>query len=276
MPRIGMAGVSMLLAPFQEAIRYAGEHGFRAFEVFGEFPQCVADEVGAKDRELARKGAERYGLEILLHAPINSINIAAINAGIRKESVRQQVAAVELCADLGGEVLILHNGEYIADQEFIERHPQAAELTWNLNIESLKEIAEAAEKHGVTLALENVGSFTAAVDQSPEDLVRIKEEVGSGRLLFTLDVGHARLSGGVDGYISALGHNIRHIHFTDNFGERDDHVVIGEGNFDYTPFLDFIRDFPHVVTLEVFKMETHGGFALKSRDNFLKIISGAR
>jgi sugar phosphate isomerase/epimerase len=272
MPKIGMAGATMLLAPYREGIRFAREHGFQAFEIFAEFPQCVPEEVSHTERELVREEKEKSGLEILVHAPLSSINIAALNTGIRRESVRQEIAAVEFCADLGGEVVILHNGDYVVDQEFINANPQVAELTWRLNIESLKRIAEAAEKRGVILGLENIGFEPSKLDQNAEDMVRIRDAVGSDRILFTLDIGHARLCEGVERYISLLGDSIRHIHFTDNFGRRDDHVVIGEGNFDYTPFLDFIRDFPHVVTLEVVKMGTDGTPALTSRENFLRLL----
>ncbi len=272
--KIGMAGASMIMAPYHEGIRFAGEHGFPAFEIFAEFPQCVPDEVSRVEREMILNEVEDFGLEILVHAPISSVNIAALNRGIRDESVRQQVASVELCADLGGQVVIVHSGDYIFSEEFIKRNPQVGEFAQQLNIESLKRIAEAAERRGVIVALENIGYAKNAIDRSARDLLKIKEEVGSDNLLFTLDIGHARLSRGVDEYISELGGMIRHIHFTDNFGKYDDHVVIGKGNFDYSPFIGFIMDFPYVVTLEVVKMATEGAFALESRENFLRIIEG--
>lgn len=275
MPRIAMAGASMILAHFIEGLRFAGEHGFEAFEIFAEFPQCVPDEVTAEQRAEAREIVERHGMEIIVHAPFTSLNIASLNAGIRLESVRQQKAAIELCADLGGKVVVLHNGKYVFDQSFLERHPEAGELARRLNIESLKKIAEAAEKRGVTLALENIAFELDSIEKNPEDMLDIRDAAGGGSLFFTLDIGHARLSGGVEKYISVLGEYVRHIHFTDNFGEHDDHVVIGEGSFDYTPFLDFIRGFPHTITLEVVRMSVDGSAALTSRDNFLRLMEGS-
>jgi sugar phosphate isomerase/epimerase len=45
-----------------------------------------------------------------------------------------------------------------------------------------------------------------------------------------LDVGHANLTeGGIAGFLETFGSRISHVHFSDNYGEKDDHLVPGEG-----------------------------------------------
>ena len=102
--------------------------------------------------------------------------------------------------------------------------------------------------------------------------MEIREAVGDS-LQFTLDIGHARLNvpGGVDEAIRLLGDNIRHIHFTDNNGELDDHLPIGDGNFDYSGFWDYIKNFPHIVTLEVLDIGTDPNPIVRSLENFKQI-----
>ncbi len=65
-----------------------------------------------------------------------------------------------------------------------------------------------------------------------------------------------------------MGENIRHIHLTDNFGENDDHLPLGDGNYDYTEFAGFLRDFPYTITLEVVKEGTSPEPMLRARDAF--------
>jgi sugar phosphate isomerase/epimerase len=51
-------------------------------------------------------------------------------------------------------------------------------------------------------------------------------------------------------------------------------VIIGKGNFNYSPFLDFVRGFEHIVTLEAITLDTSLETARKSIRNFRKIIAG--
>jgi len=271
--KIGMAGAAMMMSSWLDGMKAAGELGYDAYELFGEYPQVDADKITKKDREKGRKLSEKLKLEIALHAPFNSLNIAAFNEGIRKESVRQSIEAVKLCADLGGHTVIIHNGDLLLDPILGEVERTAVGIQWDLNIDSLKRVAEVAEKLGVMLCLENCNFVYEKVEKSLQDLVAIRKEVGSKNLKFNLDIGHARLAEGVDTAIKVLGKDIRHMHFTDNFGTKDDHVVIGEGNFDYSSFIDFVRKFKYIVTLEAIVLDSSIEPARKSLANFRKIMS---
>ena len=123
-------------------------------------------------------------------------------------------------------------------------------IQWDHNIESLKRINAYAESKGITLCLENLGWNEVA--QSVEDMLKTRDEV-SDTLQFTLDIGHAGIysEGGVEEGFRVLGDNIRHIHFSDNYGKEDDHLPIGEGNTDYSRFFHLIKYFPYIITLEV-------------------------
>ncbi len=273
MPKIGMAGSSIMMTPWNEAVEVAIDHGYRALEIFGEFPQIDLDALRPEDTEQARKQAQDAGLEIVVHAPFTSLNIASFNRGIREESIRQSLQAVDLCADLGGQVVVVHTGKYIIYKGITRDDDPGVKLQWQMNIESLRKIAERAEKRGISLCLENIGFEPNQIDQSLEDLLHIREQVGNPSLYFTLDIGHARLAEGVERTIEVLGQAIRHIHFTDNMGLTDDHVILGEGNFDYSGFMDFIRAFPYVVTLEVVKVGTDIAPALVSREFFEDLLA---
>jgi len=273
MPLIGMAGSSVMMLNLTDAMRAAADTGFDAFELFGDFPQCICYEVTPRQRSEAKDMAQSGGLTVAVHAPFTSLNIAALNPGIRAESVRQTLAAVDLCADIGGNRVVVHNGRFILPESMSDRAPGAFDLQRRCNIESLKEISARAEERNVVLCLENIGFETGSIDRNVDDLLAIGKEVNSPALAFCMDIGHARLNGELPEVIEKMGPLTRHIHFTDNFGKRDDHVVIGEGDFDYTPYLDFFRDFPDIITLEVLSIGVDPEPARKSLEHVRKILS---
>jgi len=270
--KIGMAGASMMMTPWMDGIKSAAELGYNAFEIFGEFPQIEIGRVPKDQRNQGRKLAEQLELALAVHAPFNDLNIASLNRGILAESVRQMIEAVKFCRDLAGKAVVIHNGEYIIDQAIGDAFNQAKMIQWQLNLDSLKRICEQAEKSGVLVCLENCNFVGNKIERSLDDLLILQKEVNSPNLKFALDIGHSRLAEGVETAIKKLGPEIRHIHFTDNLGKNDDHLIIGEGDFDYSPFLDFIRNFPAIITLEVVKVGISPEPAQKSLANFRKIM----
>jgi len=271
--KVGMAGASVMLLPWIDGIRIASDLGYDGFEIFGESPQAEIDFISEKEREEGKRIAEELGIELLVHCPFNNLNIASLNRGVREESVRQYLSAVDFCAKIGAKVLVVHNGEYIIDPTIGDMGAQVKAIQWQLNLDALKRISEKAEGAEVIVCLENCNFVWNKIEKSIEDLVKIKQAVGSENLKFTLDIGHSRLAEGVNQALKVLGKEIRHIHFTDNFGKQDDHLIIGEGNFDYSPFLDFFRSFPFVITLEVVKLNRSIEPAKRSLENFRKIIN---
>ena len=89
---------------------------------------------------------------------------------------------------------------------------------------------------------------------------------------FTLDMGHSRLSQGTAEAIQLLGDAIGHIHLSDNFGEKDDHLPLGDGNYDYADYVGFLKNFEHVITLEIIDVGTDPEPALKCRRAVLELL----
>lgn len=272
MPLIGMPGSAIMLSPLIDALRTAVDIGFDAFEIYGDFPQCNCDEISEEHKKEIRAIAKASGITLSIHAPFTSLNIAALNKGIRAESIRQTIAAIDFCADIGGKTVVVHNGKNILSERFREKSPMAFEAQWNLNIDSLCQAARQTDKRGIELCLENIGFETNCIDRCIDDMQRIRAEVNSQSLYFCLDIGHARLAGELVSAIEKMGPFIRQIHFTDNFGQNDDHLEIGKGNFDYTPHLDFFRKFDGILTIEVINISTDAEPVRRSKDYVKKIL----
>lgn len=267
MPKIGMPNVAVLSARLKNAVEMAADNMFDAFEI-GLIPGVNLDRISAEDAAEIRDIAENVDMELCVHAPIFEVNIAAFQQGIREESIKSQNKAIDLCATLGGSIVIMHCGEYSYDSgpnATRENHP-LMKRQWNNNIESLKTINDYAVNKGITVCLENL-SFNRIIDKSIEDLLEIQSEVGES-LKFTFDIGHARLNGNIQDGITKLGKSIRHIHLTDNFGEKDDHLPPGDGNIDYSDCTEFLKSFPHIITIEVSDMGKSPEPMIRGRDFF--------
>jgi sugar phosphate isomerase/epimerase len=127
--------------------------------------------------------------------------------------------------------------------------PAMKEDLVRLNVEALKPIAEMAGSYGLTLILEN---FMAPFD-SVSTYSRLLEEVPG--LQIHLDFGHANL-GRDDGasFCAQLGGHIRHVHFSDNHGQEDEHIPLGMGNIDWEKAVSALKSigYEETITLEVF------------------------
>jgi sugar phosphate isomerase/epimerase len=271
MPKIGMPSSAMMTARWINPLRVAAENGFDAFEINCSYPSAEVESTPLEVFEKANKILEKSGVEVCVHAPFFELNLAAFSPGIRKESIQITQKAVDFCAEVGGKTMILHSGTQTYEQ--IKGIPKEEnplfKTQWDNNIDSLKQINEYANTKGITVCLENIG-FNS-IDQSFQDLLEIRKAVGSS-LQFTLDFGHARLGQGAEEGIRLLGENIRHIHLHDNHGTSDDHLPIGDGNYDYSGFLDFFRKYPHIITLEVTEISRDPQPILRSKKNFQKLL----
>ena len=94
-----------------------------------------------------------------------------------------------------------------------------------------EEIARYGEK-GVRVVIENI------VEESPEALIALVDEVGSEWLGLCLDVGHAHLRSPLKpgGWVEKMGKRLKHVHLHDNHGTTDEHLPVGKGTIDFDPF----------------------------------------
>ena len=217
--------------PLASVIEFARAQGFRAIEVWADFPHAHPDEMLADERARIRKALTGFE-RVSLHGPLGNASLASINPGIRSESLREHLAAVELAHDLGAGVLVTHPGD-LRDRRFKAAH--------RLSQDGLARLAERGQRLGVTIAVENCGPYHAGIDQTTEDLASLVTGVGSAHLKACLDTGHAAVNKNLAELIAAFGTAIVHAHVHDNHGQRDEHLPMGRGSIDFSlvrPLLD--------------------------------------
>ncbi len=200
------------LQPISDVVRTIEEE-FEGWEVFAEryhsydHKEEVCDALSTTD------------LELQLHAPLNDINIASLNPSIRRVSMNEVKKSIEMASMLDIEIVTVHPGLYSPLSRYMENASDFAK-------ESLRELKEHSEEHGIKIALENLPEMWLTICNTVKETREFLEEVGLG---FCLDIGHAYTAGELEGFLDLSPINV-HVH--DNIGEKDLHLKLGEGKID--------------------------------------------
>lgn len=238
---LGLSSSMVLERPLEKAIAFALEQRFEAFEVWADHPHAHPDETRPETRKELRARLREF-VRVSLHGPLGNASLASINPGIWRESVRQYLATVELAHDLGATVVVIHPGD-LRDHRFKDEFLR-------LSCEALARVADRAAQLGVTVAVENCGPYHAGVDQTTADLAAIVRSLGTrGRLC--IDTGHAAVNKNAGEILSTLGEAIAHVHIHDNHGARDEHLAIGAGTIDFSPYVPLLRQLDGMAIAEV-------------------------
>ena len=243
---LGVSSSMLLERPLEQAIAFAVENEFRAFEVWADHPHAHPDETPPEMRRRIRIALDPFE-RISVHGPLGNASLASINPGIWRESLRQHLAATELAHDLGAAVLVVHPGD-------LRDHRFKAEFM-RLSCEALGKVVERGAQLGVTVAIENCGPFHAGIDQTAADLATIVRSLGPhGRVC--LDTGHASVNKNAAELVASLGDVIAHFHVHDNHGARDEHLPIGAGSIDFAPYVPILARLEGMAIAEVVWDET--------------------
>jgi sugar phosphate isomerase/epimerase len=212
------------------------------------FPAIVLDSLAPGQAETAAGALHEEGVKsATFHAPFEDLWPGARDEEARKLAVRRLRQAIELAPVFRPRGIVIHGGYHGWNYDFdSNRWFEPARRTF-------EEVLDAAEAVGVDLYLENV------FDESPAHLLRMKEAIGSKRLGFCFDAGHATLFSDlpVHKWVEAFGPDLRELHIHDNLGRRDDHLPVGEGAINFRGILHAAVDAgaSPVLTLEPHRRE---------------------
>jgi sugar phosphate isomerase/epimerase len=222
------------------------------------FPGDVLDALAPAEAERAAGSLREAGIRSLtFHAPFRDVWPGARDEEARRFSVRRISQAIALAPVFRPEGVVVHGGYFgwlfdFRPDEWLESAKR-----------SFGELAESAERAGTRLFVENV------FDEDPEHLLRLREAVGSPRLSFCLDAGHAALFSRVPvhRWAEAFGRGIGLMHVHDNRGTRDDHLPVGEGTINFRGVLLAAID---AGARPILTVEPH------RREHFGRSVSGLR
>lgn len=163
------------------------------------------------------------------HAPLCAV--AVDDADTRRAGVRQLVRAAHVAVRFGASIVVMHPGRGVTSLD------HARETEW-----AVEGILRAADDipDGVTLALETL--FRDCSGGPPQEMAAIMERLPTECVGVCVDTGHVNLGFDVVEYIRHLPGRIVTTHLHDNHGDRDAHMMVGEGTVDFPSVVLAFKD----------------------------------
>ncbi len=236
---IGISSPGFSMTPFMEMLEAIAPH-FDCWEIIAEgmhaMPNIEKDITACQDS---------YDMNFAVHAPFSDLNIASLNPKIRVNSIAQVLEAIRTSSDLGIEIVTIHPGF---------KSPLGAyfpEKVGKIHRQSLVEIDRACEEYDVVLALENIPKMWISLCSFAAE---INELIEGTNLKICFDVGHANIANDIDGFLELRG-LIANVHLHDNNGQKDGHLVLGEGNINIVGILKNLRGYNGDHVIECLNLE---------------------
>lgn len=182
------------------------------------------------------------GLACTLHAPFFDLAPGGIDSRIREDTREKLRRAFALIDVFKPRSIVCHLGydDY--------KHSYKIEEWLRISVETWSELLEIALGAGTPVMFENT------YEQLPDIHLRLFEQLPGANFGFCLDVGHLMAYAGStwQAWLNTLQPWLGQIHLHDNHGDRDEHLAIGRGRFDFSLLFDHLRrnNLSPLITLE--------------------------
>jgi sugar phosphate isomerase/epimerase len=114
---------------------------------------------------------------------------------------------------------------------------------WGRLSGNLNAVCEFAAGYGVRIAIEPADRYETDLIHTTADAMRLIHELGHSNLGLVLDTGHAHVAGESPAQaVCIAGDRLFHVHVDDNLGQRDQHLIPGEGSIDFQSFLGALEE----------------------------------
>jgi sugar phosphate isomerase/epimerase len=182
------------------------------------------------------------GLKITFHGPFMDLRPGALDDKIRQASLDR----IKQIFDL---VPYFHPLRIVCHPSFDDRYYVDCDDLWlESSIKTWTELVALAKENKTIIALENV------YDKEPHILRRLFDALSSDSICFCFDTGHFNVFSytPLNIWLQELGKYLGQLHLHDNFGLKDEHLPVGNGNFSFNELFEELRKIKvkPVITLE--------------------------
>jgi sugar phosphate isomerase/epimerase len=195
------------------------------------------------------------------------VNLASQDEQIRKKSIDQMKNSIDFCTDFNINFYSFHAGFRVdpdINLKFSFNNIPEYENSFNTFKESVKKIADYAEKRSVKVAIENnVLSEYNLVDGRNKLLLmcelwefeRLFDEITSKNLGALLDIGHLKVTSNLlkfdaNEFIYKLKDKIFGVHVHENNGRVDEHRCLREGDWSLAIVSNYFKNKDVPIVLE--------------------------
>ena len=217
--KLGFSTLALFMSSLEQCLKTASKDEFQLMEILCEGPYWPRN-VLSLDKKVFEPFSS-YDIDVFLHSPTIDLNPGSLNPGIREETLKQLEETIDFAVKINAKAITTHPG-------LIHRFEERVR-TYGINhaIETLRDANDYAMGMGIKFSVENMPNKYAYFCNTAEEHQFFINECGS---YATVDTGHANTSKDVKAFFKI--NKIAYYHLNDNNGKKDQHLTLGEGNFD--------------------------------------------
>lgn len=166
--------------------------------------------------------------DLTLHGPFLDLNPVTFDSEIRKVTMHRFEQVYTAAQELGAKKIVFHTG-FHPDIYFL--------IGWaDRMADFFHEFLDG--RCDIQIVLENL------YDREWEALTEVKQKMHESNFRLCLDIGHANCFSPipVTEWARQMSPYIGHVHVHDNFGDKDSHLALGNGNIDVKQVFREIRE----------------------------------
>jgi protein FrlC len=219
--------------PLEETIKRLARIGYDGIEIGAAAPHAYPAYLNAERRREIKQVLDDNNIVVsaMLPAPGGGPghNVSSPLAEERRAAIEQYKEVAQLCADLGGKILL-----YVAGWQIFGTSRQQA---WDWSRAALAEIAPVAADLGVTVAVEPTPTDSNLIE-SADDALELALAVGAPNVKTMFDTIHVyyRNEPATD-YVYRLGAMLEYVHLSDV-----DRLAPGQGRGDFVGLIEALND----------------------------------
>jgi len=240
-PEIGLSMLYCICEPFKSVLKCLNHVEVKHVELADEGLHALTKRRIKPLQEIA----ESRNLDFVVHAPWAGINIATPDQTVRRAVMKRLKTSIVLSGQLGCRLWLFHPGSFAGLEHF---YPGKA---WKQNLESVRSLLQVARQKGVKIAIENIPEPFPFLMKNVDDFQRFYEDLDDD-IGMVLDVAHANINNQIQAFLEQFSKKIVHMHVSDNNGDSDMHLGIGDGNINWTNIAKAIKaaDYGNLIMIE--------------------------
>ncbi len=186
-----------------------------------------------------------YDPQISIHAPFMDLSPGAVDKKIREVTFKRYSETLDAAEILKPQVIVFHSGY---DRW---KYDNRVDIWLENSLETWRPINKRAADMGVKIAIENI------FEDDPENLALLSSEMNSDNFGVCFDAGHFNLFSKltITEWITMIKPYIKELHLHDNSRYADEHLPIGDGDFNFTTLFSEIKGIDCVYTIEAHSVE---------------------
>ncbi len=260
--------------PFAKVCDFVRSIGYQGLEIAPFTLASHASKISAEQRRELRRTAETAGVDILgihwLLANVVSerpLYVTHPDGGVRKDTADYFVQLTQLCADLGGKIMVIGSPKQRNLMAGVSR-----DQAMGYAAEVFSACLPLAEKNGVTLAIEPLGPAETDFLNSAADGIELIERINHPNFRLHLDV--KAMSSEARPIAQVIRESKAH---TVHFHANDPNLLgPGMGDVKFEPIIEALREtgYGGYLSVEVFNFKPGAEFIARESVEYLKRVCG--